>query len=628
MTGVRSGKNNSRDQIGLHQLTLEYAWSWKIAASFGCLIFAILIWANGLPKIDTTSLNDYGLVAILPIQHWVALVLLTVGFVLSLDSKIIAGPLPLLHLIALVVIIHLTPALIYETVRYPWVWKHIGIVDFIQRHGTVDRSAQFLQAYHNWPGLFFVSAWIANLLGLGVSEIANIVRFAPAAFGFAFVFALMFLYRSLSIDPRVTWIAIWTFLTANWVSQDYYSPQAAAFFLYIIVLSLCLGVLKKDFTWTGPTNNPLRRYSAIFVNFISRNPEAQILRPIKARPTITVVFVLAAILAIIVTHQLTPLALILALAALSALGQLHIGYVAFAVIAEILWLSTFASPFVLANLDGEFKTFGQGLTSATNRLVDLNLVSTGRWWVVFMGRAAVVLIGAAAIIGGIRRIITGYRDGVAAILLLSPIILFVNSYGGEILFRIYLFALPFLAFFASVAFCPTPNRGESWTEKLLLGIFCLLLTIGFLFANNGKDLQYTYSADEVAASNWLYENAPPATLLIEGSREYPSQFKNYEKLSYFPIYRESAAERTRILANPADIIAEWFSDKKWKAGYVIITRGQKNSAEVKGIEPIGGLDRLEASLLQSPRFIVVHSTKDAKIFALKPAEGLTSTQSN
>ena len=43
------------------------------------------------------------------------------------------------HLLALV---HGTPAVLYGTLRYSWAYKHVGIVDYILRTGTVDPTSR------------------------------------------------------------------------------------------------------------------------------------------------------------------------------------------------------------------------------------------------------------------------------------------------------------------------------------------------------------------------------------------------------------------------------------------------------------------------------------------------------
>ena len=57
-------------------------------------------------------------------------------------------------LVAIIVAIHAFTPVAYGTLRYSWAWKHLGVIDFIDRTGTVDRDSRYLDAYHNWPGFF------------------------------------------------------------------------------------------------------------------------------------------------------------------------------------------------------------------------------------------------------------------------------------------------------------------------------------------------------------------------------------------------------------------------------------------------------------------------------------------
>ena len=66
---------------------------------------------------------------------------------------------------------------------------------------------------------------------------------------------------------------------------------------------------------------------------------------------------------------------------------------------------------------------------------------------------------------------------------------------------------------------------------------------GFLFAYYGKERQYYFTPEEVAASEYLYEHAPDRSLLIQGSVNYPSQFKNYEHFDYVLLAAEAPDTR-------------------------------------------------------------------------------------
>ena len=202
------------------------------------VVVAMLVWGFSLPGIDIRGMTDLGLVSVLTPTVYVALGLLTFSFcftLLKLDTHWIV---PALHLIALIVIIHGTPAILYDTLRYSWAWKHVGIVDYIQRNGSVDPSMPVLQAYHSWPGFFALVALLTETAGLGSA--LSFASWGPVFFNILFAGALLFVFRSLTTDMRLVWFAVWLFVASNWVGQDYFSPQAENYFLYLVILGICL----------------------------------------------------------------------------------------------------------------------------------------------------------------------------------------------------------------------------------------------------------------------------------------------------------------------------------------------------------------------------------------------------
>lgn len=337
--------------------------------------------------------------------------------------------------------------------------------------------------------------------------------------------------------------------------------------------------------------------------------------------------VLALILAVVVTHQLTPLLLICALAGLWAIGRLTIGYFLFAVVAELLWLFYFADPYVSLAIGDVLEEFGTVGGDTLGKMVSLNTVSPGQRWVSIASRALTGAIVLMAFAGFVRRLLHEHRDGPAVVLALAPApLLLATSYGGEILFRLYFYALPFLAYFAAALFFPSPSRIHPPSPLLLLCPAILALMLGFVMANNGKDRQYWFSRAEVAAAAWLYEHAPPGSLLIEGSRNYPSQFRNYENFVYVPLSEEAPQVRAEILAQPEEVLGRWLSG--YAHGYVVITRSQKAGVDDLGVMPTGALERIEQALTASPSFHLIHATSDARIFVLNTTATATSNREN
>lgn len=579
-----------------------------IAASLAAAIF---LWLFALPLADPADLDDLGLVSILPAQYWTALVLVISAFAASLHPLSRVALLRPASLVALVILLHATPAIVYGTLRYSWAWKHIGIVDYIQRHGTVDPTAPFLAAYHNWSGFFRFFALFADWFNLGPLQVADLARFFSVISSLIFIVLLKFIFRSFTDDRRLQWAAVWIFLCANWVGQDYFSPQAFAYIFYLAVLALCLGPLMPQGSRShSGVGRMLREFRVMFTSDTSHQRQVQPVLRILAT-----LAVFASIMIIVASHQLTPLLLICSLAALSVMTPLSIGYPVLAGLGVAFWIVYPAAPFTAMHLPAEVASLGDTLEGVTGKLVNTAKVSSEVAIVTWSGRILSALVGLMAVLGWLRRLRAGYRDGVVCALLAAPFpVMLVTSYGGEAIFRIYLFCLPFLAFFAACLFFVSRNSGRGAAVSVVFAVTSMFLTAGFLLANNGKDRQYRFSGQEVAAAYWVYAQAGPGTLLVEGARSYPSQFSNYENFTYLPIANERPEEVAKILADPAAVLSRWFREPNWKDGYVIVTRSQRAYVEALGKMPEGALDELVTELAQSPDFQLVFSNDEAVVY--------------
>ncbi len=590
--------------------------TWLLSATL--LLAALASWFVGLPTVDPDKLTDLGIVAILPVPIWIALALVVTSFTLALRPVAVEGPLPWLALAVLVLVLHLTPAIAYETLRYSWAWKHIGIIDFIARHHALAPQARFLSVYHNWPGFFATYALLDDAFRLGPLGVAEIARYYPTILNLLYLAVLPWIVRRLTDDPRLVWTATAFFLIGNWVGQDYFSPQGTAYLFYLGLLALALGPLARVPQLPAPSATGLR---GRMQRLLHRASAAQPVAPPAGNGVwvISMIAALVAIAAITVTHQLTPLLTIGALTALTILGRLPILYCLFAIAAEALWIFYFADPFVskiLAEIVGQVPSLNADTLS---KMARFELLSPGQRWVSIASRGLTATIAAMALLGGARRLALGRVDGVAALLTMVPLpLLFATSYGGEIIFRLYFYALPFLAFFAGAVFYPSAQRGRSPWINCVLWLICPVLILGFLLANNGKDRQYRFSPLEVMAANWLYSTAPPQSLLVEGSRNYPSQFRNYENFNYVPISEETPAATAEILADPVAVLGRWLGEAP-NGGYIIFTHSQIASLEDLGVVQAGALETVIAKLIASPRFDLVYSNRDAKIFRLSRA---------
>jgi hypothetical protein len=283
------------------------------------------------------------------------------------------------------------------------------------------------------------------------------------------------------------------------------------------------------------------------------------------------------------------------------------------------WWASGARDYVGRAIGSSLEEFGALFSNAQTNGGAYHLDS-GQQLVSTAGRGVVVLMALLAVAGAIRRWRAHSWDRAPVILAVVPVVmLVVGSYDGEVIFRVYLFALPFLAFLGAALFFPEPSARPRWSVSAITVVISIVLLTGFMLAHFGKDAWYRFTPDEVRAAEFVYESAPPGSLLVEGSRNYPSRFVNYERFTYVSIADEPADSVGELLADPVDKLAEWLSNPRYTGAYVIITRSQKVENDTIGPLPEGALASVEAALEASDRFVVLVGNEDATVFKLAGA---------
>ncbi len=589
--------------------------------SLAVLLAAALLWAYALPQVNLRAMADFGLLSVLPPTFYVALALVLVNFALLVHAHPELETLLFLHVFLLILIFHATPPILYGTLRYSWAWKHIGVIDYIQRHGAVNPTIQFLDAYHNWPGFFTLTAVMTEAAGY-----ESALTFAPWAqifFNTLNLGALLLIYRTFTQDKRLIWLSVCIFFLTNWVGQDYFAPQAFGYLLHLVIIGMSLYWFKKEtFTNTERIRRWLRKawlFNLYKSFFRSRSDDEMV--PYQTRPfervgiTLIIVLLMAAVAS---SHQLTPFMTILALGALVLMQRTQTGSLALLIVIFTLsWVLFAAAPFTQDNVKSIIEDFGALVDNADQTLISLGEVSRDQAVIATIGRLLTLSVMMLAGLGGLHRWLKGYRDIAVILLILAPFLMLAgNSYGGEMLFRLFLFIVPFISFFAATLFYATPESGRGWKTAVFITLTFTIMAGGFLFAYLGKERQFYFTQEEVAAAKFLYETAPDGSLLIEGSKNYPGQFINYEHFFYVPLSREDWDEQLEFMEDPETTFVRWMSNERFTASYLLITRSQKAEVEMLGQMPPGALDVIEQKLEASDAFELLYENQDARIFIL------------
>ncbi len=607
------------------------------------LALAVTLWGVSLTQVSIATLATagLGLTPLLPVTFWAAAGVLTVSFCAAVVRRASGWPVLTGHLLALVAILHATPAILYGTLRYSWAWKHIGVVDFITHHGIDFHLGGVLGVYQGWPGFFALNSFLTT--AAGQSSALSYASWALPVNDLLWLGPLVLIARAFTADWRVIWTAAWLFELGNWVGQDYFSPQAFAFFLYLTVIAICLRWLWDPRTpaWARPPAWIARVASGVLAPAGDGAPGAAIadtdphgmavadvppvdVPPIPSRSTrlVLVVCLVPLMAAIASSHQLTPFMLISALIVLAVFRQVRPWVLpVIMTVITVGWILYGALPWLGANASQVFAGFGLLWANTSSHIVGGTQVPFDQLIVKWDARFLSVVIGALAVIGFFR-----YRRrhdrrarrswNRAALLTVAALpAAAANSYGGEIIFRVFIFALPFMAVTAAAAFFPHPGAGRRLAGIGLAGV-SLVLVATFTVANYGQEAINYFTPQEVAAGRWLYRTAPRGAEIVAANSNFPWAFVHYNWYNYTFLDYPPVVSRDTIHAPVHTVVPIMQPPAYAPAPYLILTRSQAEEESLTGNWPPGAFDRISRELLASGRFRVVYRNADAMILQL------------
>jgi GT2 family glycosyltransferase len=548
----------------------------------GAPALALALWLVSLRRINPGRMTDLGLISVLPAWYWAAAGVLTLGFSIAVRDRSRGPRLLLVYIVLLILMIHGTPTLVYSTLRYAWAWKHLAIIDYFMVHGAADPSGGELSAYYQWPGFFTLNALILHVTGL--KSAMSYAAWAPPVFNLAMIAPLLRIFRYATSDRRVVWTGLFVFFCASWIGQDYFSPQAFAFVLYLVIVAVVLKRIGDD------RPHPVARWL-----------------PLLLLPIATIAS----------SHQLTPIMLLSASAAL-ALPRKARRYALWLLLAAavmlVAWDTTVAWPFVGKNLSSFLSALGSLDTNAGSGVVGLGDASSGQVIVSYFDRGLTGAIWLLALWAVFRR--TRLNRVRMLLLMLAPLpAAAANSYGGEMIYRVYMFSLPGAALLAAASLIPRARRRSSATAVLLPGALGVLLT-ALLFSYYGKEQMNYFTPQEVAAADYLTTKAPAGSLMISELPYYPAAYQNYERYSRDWLLDEdaSAVGQQAAVADPIGVIRS--AATGWDGGpaYFIITSSELAEIRMEGDLTPAALDRLLNGLTPANGFDAVYRNADAAVY--------------
>ena len=333
---------------------------------------SILLWSLSLSSIHPYAATDTGLMTMLPIVWWIALLLAFIGLVVELQSESPRVVPCVFNLFALALVLHGTLPATEVTPRFAAAYQIAGFSDQFAKNGT---PLPLLDARMSWPGLFSATGMAARAMGVDPTWF---FRWAPLVLNLLYLLPVKVIANTTLKRPRAQWLALAVFLLGNWLDQDYFSPQAVDLLLYLAVIAILVRVFATSRRQPAPVRHVMEfrivvaladRVRRIF--WLPKTAQSGE-HPVPPRSTAELAFLysmtLAIEIAIIASHQFTPLALCVVLFVLTMTGrtQMNLLWIITSVLA-FAWFSWLASTYWEGHLGAVFGGIGHfgGVVNST-----------------------------------------------------------------------------------------------------------------------------------------------------------------------------------------------------------------------------------------------------------------------
>lgn len=435
------------------------------------LIGAVLTAAACVLTADL-ELDDLGLLRSLHPLYIVALAGLPL--VTALEARrpaprvwLLAAP-----VLAFVLVVWLTPLVLEGTPRFRTSFQSWSYVDPLLT-GDGLQPGRFI--YHNWPLFPWLFAALEQITGL---RDTTIMAAFPLTVMLAWLALTVALARTLAPDAGpVGWaLGAWAMVVFSWTNQDYFSPQALAFVLFLGLILVLAGAAVRD----GGRLTPSRAVAAF-----------------------------ALFAGIVMTHALTSM---IALALVAALTITRIvrrpALVLIFALMFVIWQADVADPF--------YSVYGSRLREtllAAGDFLQVNAASrvSGSPDHVTVTRVRILVSLAAFGLGAVAAVVSrghwrepAWRFAMTCLVALA-IVTPVASYGGEMLIRALLFALPMIVVLVVMA----RPRGP-----LLAAYVALLVAVApvHLIAHYGNEAYDHVSDQEIEGFRFVADELAPARI--------------------------------------------------------------------------------------------------------------------
>ncbi|WP_188191824.1 hypothetical protein [Nonomuraea sp. SYSU D8015] len=601
-------------------------------------VLALKVPPGPLRGVDPNDIDGLGLISALPATAFIAILIMIVSFFVTVAQSTDRKFLLLFQIAAITFALHGAGALVAEEPRFPTAYIHAGFVDFISRTGETAIS---IDARMGWPGFFALFAFVTK--AAGITDMTPILQWTPLLSNLLYLLPFVLILRQVVATTRARWFAALLFVLVQWIGQDYFSPQGFTFALYLAWVAILLRWFGRVEPRTKPI--PPKGLRRLLGRLDAMTPgELANTGTYRADKLLMLMMLLALFFAAVASHQITPFMMLGVVTAFLIFKRTSLTWALpfFLGLVVLAWISYMTVGFWASQIDAIFGGLGNILQNLRSNTGDRIEGSDPAHAMVLQARLGilVVILGLAAA-GLFRRLRRGVFDRSALILLCVPVLaLGLQSYGGEIGLRIYMFALPGACLLAAYAFFPNlpadsadvreetvPLRKRNvrfnpqLTRKIsvvLAACFAVLFAFAFFLARYGNEKFERVTAGEVAAMHYVYDHDKPSARVIylvpkEGPEVTPTMPWGERDVEIVSFNQQALVHKdpTKI----ADAVKKL--KESARNSYLMVSRGQVSYLQLNEGFPADWGERFRAALDASPDLKRVYSNKDAALYTWK-----------
>ncbi|WP_433516383.1 hypothetical protein ACQP2T_12935 [Nonomuraea sp. CA-143628] len=601
-------------------------------------VLALRVAPGPLRGVNPADINGLGLIAALPASAFAAILIMLVSFFVTVAQSTDRKFLLLFQIAVITFALHGAGSLVASEPRFPTAYIHAGFVDFIGRTGETAIS---IDARMGWPGYFALFAFVTK--AAGISDMTTILQWTPLLTNLLYLLPFVLILRQVVATTRARWYAALLFVLVQWIGQDYFSPQGFTFALYLAFVAILLRWFGRVEPRTKPI--PPKGLRKLLGRLDAMTPgEIANTGTFRADRLLMLLMLLALFFAATASHQITPFMMLGVVTAFLIFKRTKLTWALpfFLGLAVLAWISYETVGFWAGQIDAIFGGLGRILTNLQRNTGDRIAGSDPAHALVLQARLGIlVVILALAATGLFRRLRRGVVDRAALILLCVPVLaLGLQSYGGEIGLRIYMFALPGACLLAAYAFFPNlpadsadvreetvPMRKRNvrfnpeLTRKLsvvLAACFAVVFAGAFLIARYGNEKFERVTTGEVAAMHYIYaHDKPSAKVLYLTAKEGPEVTptlpwgeKDIELVNF--------NGQALVYQDPTNIAKAVATLKASPRNtYLAVSTGQIAYLQLNEGFPADWGARFRAALDASPDVKKVYANKDAALYTWK-----------